>query len=136
MPRNCFNCHCPNHLSYNCPKAKKESEYVRPSNFEVQAYFVAPQKELPLKDITLGDKTISNLIDSGSSVSLIREDVSTKIVDQQKLSKKCNILLGIGNSPTLRQDELDAEYGICTFPYHLETLGRSILTCPYQLGRR
>ncbi|GFT44543.1 homeotic protein female sterile [Nephila pilipes] len=58
---------------------------------------------LPLKDITLGDKTISALIDTGSSVSLIHEDVSTKIVDQQNFSKKCNILSGIGKSHVLKK---------------------------------
>ncbi|GFS85206.1 homeotic protein female sterile [Nephila pilipes] len=79
-------------------KIKKESEPEKPSNFEVQTYFVVPQKGLPLKDITLGDKTISTMIDTGSSVSLIREDVSTKNVDQQKFSKKCNILSGKGKS--------------------------------------
>ncbi|GFU07900.1 retrovirus-related Pol polyprotein from transposon 17.6, partial [Nephila pilipes] len=84
------------HLPYKCPELKKESESEKPSNFEVQTYFVVPQKGLPLKDITLGDKTISALIDTGSSVSLIREDVSAKIVDQQKFSKKCNILSGKG----------------------------------------
>ncbi|GFS74126.1 hypothetical protein NPIL_324091 [Nephila pilipes] len=90
--RKCFNCHFPNHLSYNCPEVKKESEPARPSNSEVQTYFVVPQKGLHLIDATLDEKIISALIDAGSSVSLIREDVSTKTVDQQKFSKKCNIL--------------------------------------------
>ncbi|GFT98402.1 hypothetical protein NPIL_277261 [Nephila pilipes] len=87
-PRKCFNCHSPNHLNYNCPEIKKESEPERPSNSEVQTYFVVLQKGLHLRDITLGEKTISALIDTDSSVSLICEDVSTKIVDQQKQSKK------------------------------------------------
>ncbi|GFS92341.1 hypothetical protein NPIL_374921 [Nephila pilipes] len=74
-PRKCFNCHFPNHLSYNCPKVKKESEHARPSNSEVQTCSVVPQTGLHLKDITLGEKTIYTLIDTGRSVSLIREDV-------------------------------------------------------------
>ncbi|GFT83396.1 transposon Tf2-9 polyprotein [Nephila pilipes] len=101
IPRRCFICHSPKHLRYNCPEVKKESVPERPSNSEVQTYFVVPQKGLHLKDITLGDKTISALIDTGSSVSLIREDVSTKIVDQQKFTKKFNILYGIGKSHVL-----------------------------------
>ncbi|GFT54810.1 peptidase A2 domain-containing protein [Nephila pilipes] len=80
----------------SCPEVKKESEPEKPSKFEIQSYFVVPQKGLPLNDISLGDKTISALIDSGSSVNLIREYVSTKSVDQQKYSKKCNILSRIG----------------------------------------
>ncbi|GFU27645.1 peptidase A2 domain-containing protein [Nephila pilipes] len=101
MLRKCFICNSPKHLRYNCPEVKKESQPERPSNSEVQTYFVLPQKGLHLKDITLGDKTISALIDTGSSVSRIREDVSTKIVDQQKFTKKCNILSGIGKSYAL-----------------------------------
>ncbi|GFT52323.1 hypothetical protein NPIL_215521 [Nephila pilipes] len=74
MLRKRFNCHYPNHLRYNCPEVKKESEPERPSNSEAQTYFVVSQKRIYLKDITLGEKTISALIDTGSSVSLIRED--------------------------------------------------------------
>ncbi|GFT55281.1 transposon Tf2-6 polyprotein [Nephila pilipes] len=77
------------------------SELEKPLNFEVQNYFVVPQKVLPLKDITLGDKTIFTFIDTGSSGSLIREVVSTKIVDKEKFSKKCNILSGIGKPHVL-----------------------------------
>ncbi|GFS81581.1 hypothetical protein NPIL_172541 [Nephila pilipes] len=46
IPRKCFNCHSPNHLLYNCPEVKKESEPERPSNSEVQTYFVVPQRGL------------------------------------------------------------------------------------------
>ncbi|GFT83673.1 hypothetical protein NPIL_444571 [Nephila pilipes] len=98
MPRKCFICNSAKHLGYNCPEVKKESEHEKPSDFEVQTYFAVPQKGLPLKDITLGDKTISALIDTGSSVNLIHEDVNIKIVDQQMFFKKCNILSGIGKS--------------------------------------
>ncbi|GFU30082.1 hypothetical protein NPIL_656271, partial [Nephila pilipes] len=98
IPRKFFICNSPKYLRYNFPEVKKESE---PSNSEVQTYFVVPKKGLPLKDNTLGDKTISALIDTGSSVSRIHEDVSTTIVDQQKFSKKCNILPGIGKSHVL-----------------------------------
>ncbi|GFT64263.1 hypothetical protein NPIL_245741 [Nephila pilipes] len=82
MLRKCFIFSSPKHLRYNCPELKKESEPEKPSNFEVQTYFVVPQKGLPLKDITPGDKTICSLIDTGSSVSLFREDVSTKIAQR------------------------------------------------------
>ncbi|GFT13725.1 retrovirus-related Pol polyprotein from transposon 17.6 [Nephila pilipes] len=101
IPRKCSICNSPKHFRYNCPEVKKESEPEKPSNFEEQTYFVVPQKGLPLKEITFGDKTVSALRGTGSSVSLIREDVSTKIVDQQKFSKKCNILSGIGKSYVL-----------------------------------
>ncbi|GFS39095.1 homeotic protein female sterile [Nephila pilipes] len=110
MPRKCFNRHSPNHLSYNCPKVKKESEHVRPSISEVQTCSVITQKELLLKNITLGKKTISTLMDTGSSVSLIQEDVSTKIVDQPKFSKKCIVLLGIGKSQVLTKGSFEHDF--------------------------
>ncbi|GFU48318.1 hypothetical protein NPIL_289941 [Nephila pilipes] len=86
MPRKCFNCYSANHLRYNCPKIKKESEPEKLSNSEAQTYFVVPQKGLHLKDITLGEKTIFALIYTSRSVSLLCEDVSRKIVVQQKFS--------------------------------------------------
>ncbi|GFT88026.1 hypothetical protein NPIL_400041 [Nephila pilipes] len=79
-------------MSYNCPKVKKESEPARPSNSEVPICSVVPQKGLHLRDIILGEKTIPTVTDTGSSVSLFREDVCTKIVDQQELSKKYIVL--------------------------------------------
>ncbi|GFU20763.1 peptidase A2 domain-containing protein [Nephila pilipes] len=101
IPRKCFICNSPEHLLYKCPEVKIESELEKPSNFEVQTYCVVPKKGKPLKDIALGDKTISALIDTGSSISFISEDVSIKIVDQQKFTKKCNFLSVIGKSHVL-----------------------------------
>ncbi|GFS82660.1 uncharacterized protein NPIL_700711 [Nephila pilipes] len=119
MLRKCFNYYSPNHLRYNYPEVQKQLEPERPSNSEVQTYLVVPQKGLHLKDISLGDKTISALIDTGSSVSLIFEDVSTKIVDQQKFSKKCNILSGIGKSHVLTKDSFEYNFIIDEDRYSL-----------------
>ncbi|GFS37640.1 peptidase A2 domain-containing protein [Nephila pilipes] len=110
MPRKCFNCHSPNHLSYNCSKIKKDSEPATSSNSEVQSYFVVLQKGLQLRDIPIGEKTISALIDTCSTVSLIHEDVSTKIVNQQKLSKKYNALSGTGKSHVLTKGSFEHDF--------------------------
>ncbi|GFU34296.1 hypothetical protein NPIL_522631, partial [Nephila pilipes] len=40
----------------------------------MQTYFVASQKGLHLRDIRVGEKTISAFIDTGSSINLIRKD--------------------------------------------------------------
>ncbi|GFT89122.1 peptidase A2 domain-containing protein [Nephila pilipes] len=82
---------------------------------------VITQKKLHMKDITLGDKTISALIDTGSSVtsSLIREDVSTKIVDQQKFYKKCIILSGIGKSQVFTKCSFEHNFIIYEDHYSL-----------------
>ncbi|GFW65186.1 retrovirus-related Pol polyprotein from transposon 17.6 [Trichonephila clavipes] len=44
----------------------------------------------------MGNKIIEALIDSGSSVSLIREDVSKGIIEPSKLSKDITVLIGLG----------------------------------------
>ncbi|GFV44325.1 hypothetical protein TNCV_1598931, partial [Trichonephila clavipes] len=44
----------------------------------------------------MGNKIIEALIDSGSSVSLIREDVSKGIIEPSKLSKDIAVLIGLG----------------------------------------
>ncbi|GFS58263.1 retrovirus-related Pol polyprotein from transposon 17.6 [Nephila pilipes] len=108
-----------NHLSYNCPKVKKESEHARPSNSEVQTCSVITQKVLHLKDITLGEKTISALMDTGTSVSLIHEDASSKTVDQQKFSNKCIVLSGISKSQVLTKVSFEHNFFIDEDHYSL-----------------
>ncbi|GFY06601.1 tigger transposable element-derived protein 6 [Trichonephila clavipes] len=49
----------------------------------------------------LGNEIVSALIDTGSTVSLIREDVSTKIVDHSILSKINTVLYGLGQTEVI-----------------------------------
>ncbi|GFT57381.1 hypothetical protein NPIL_202111 [Nephila pilipes] len=81
------------------------------SNLKNNTFRLTPKGQ-HLRDITPGEKTISTLIDNdtSSSVRLIRAKVSTKIVYEQKLPKKCMILSGTGKSEVLtkgsfKQDE-------------------------------
>ncbi|GFT89024.1 retrovirus-related Pol polyprotein from transposon 17.6 [Trichonephila clavipes] len=90
-PRKCYICHSLGHLSFNCPKAMKEIKREQ-LNSQVQNCSVTPQKGLHLKSIMLGNEIVSALIDTGSTVSLIREDVSTKIVDHSRLSEINTVL--------------------------------------------
>ncbi|GFX41019.1 transposon Tf2-9 polyprotein [Trichonephila clavipes] len=63
----------------------------------------------------MGNKIIEALIDSGSSVSLIREDVSKGIIEPSKLSKDISVLIGLGKYEVKtkgsfqRKIELDGE---------------------------
>ncbi|GFW89645.1 hypothetical protein TNCV_1025291 [Trichonephila clavipes] len=63
----------------------------------------------------LGNEIVSALIDTGSTVSLIREDVSTKIVDHSRLSKINTVLYGLGQTEVItkgsfeRENDCDAE---------------------------
>ncbi|GFX96490.1 retrovirus-related Pol polyprotein from transposon 17.6 [Trichonephila clavipes] len=85
----------------------KETKREQP-NPQVQSCSVTPQKGLHLKSIMLGNEIVSALIDTGSTVSLIQEDVSSKIVDHSRLSKINTVLYGIG------QTELNFEAIIST----------------------
>ncbi|GFU08079.1 transposon Tf2-9 polyprotein [Nephila pilipes] len=64
-------------------------------------------------------KTISAIMDTGSSVSLILEDVSTKIVGQQKFPKKCIVLSGIGKSQVLTKSSFEHNFIIDKDHYFL-----------------
>ncbi|GFW71549.1 transposon Tf2-9 polyprotein [Trichonephila clavipes] len=72
------------------------------------------EKELRPK-ITMGNKIIEALIDSGSSVSLIREDVSKGIIEPSKLSEDFSVLIRLGKYEVKtkgsfqRKIELDGE---------------------------
>ncbi|GFX11655.1 transposon Tf2-9 polyprotein [Trichonephila clavipes] len=63
----------------------------------------------------MGNKIIEALVDSGSSVSLIREDVSKGIIEPSKLSKDISVLIGLGKCEVKtkgsfqRKIELDGE---------------------------
>ncbi|GFX60219.1 retrovirus-related Pol polyprotein from transposon 17.6 [Trichonephila clavipes] len=96
-PRRYYICHSLDHLSFNCHKAMKEIKREQ-SNSQVQSCSVTPQKGLHLKSIMLGNEIVSALIDTGSTVSLIREDVSTKVVDHSRLSKINTVLYGLGQT--------------------------------------
>ncbi|GFX09017.1 retrovirus-related Pol polyprotein from transposon 17.6 [Trichonephila clavipes] len=76
-PRRCYICHSLDHLSFNCPKTMKEIRRKQP-NRQVQSCSVTPQKGLHLKSIMLGNEIVSVLIDTGCTVTLIREDVRSR----------------------------------------------------------
>ncbi|GFT95020.1 uncharacterized protein NPIL_354051, partial [Nephila pilipes] len=58
-------------------------------------------------------------MDTGSSISLILEDLSTKIVDQQRFSKKCIVLSGIGKSQVLMKGSFEHNFIIDEDHYSL-----------------
>ncbi|GFT91995.1 hypothetical protein NPIL_163461 [Nephila pilipes] len=58
-------------------------------------------------------------MDTGSSVSLVREDINTKIVDQQKFTKKCNILSEISKSRVLTKGTFEHDLVIDEDRYSL-----------------
>ncbi|GFX19875.1 uncharacterized protein TNCV_1434361 [Trichonephila clavipes] len=77
------------------------------TNYSKSQKFKEPPKEtctlivkegLRTKEIFFGKVKITALIDSGSSVSLLRENTSRRIMDPTKLSKNKMLLMGIGEA--------------------------------------
>ncbi|GFX51821.1 transposon Tf2-8 polyprotein [Trichonephila clavipes] len=89
------------------------------SNPQVQSCCVTPQKGLHLKSIMLGNEIVSALIDTGSTVSLIREDVSTKIVDYSRLSKINTMLYGLGQTEVITKGSFEYDFVLDKDQYSL-----------------
>ncbi|GFT18446.1 RVP domain-containing protein [Trichonephila clavipes] len=58
----------------------------------------------------LGNEIVSTLIDTGSTVSLIREDVSSKIADYSRLSKINTMLYGLGQTEIITKGSFEYDF--------------------------
>ncbi|GFX95442.1 homeotic protein female sterile [Trichonephila clavipes] len=96
----------------------KEIKREKP-NPQVQSCSVPPQKELHLKNIMLGNEIVSALIDTDSTVNLIREDVSTKIVDYSRLSKINTVLYGLGQTEKVTKGSFEYDFVLDKDQYSL-----------------
>ncbi|GFY24008.1 tigger transposable element-derived protein 6 [Trichonephila clavipes] len=67
----------------------------------------------------LGNEIVSALIDTGSTVSLIREDVSSKIVDHSRLSKINTVLYGLGQTEVITKGSFEYDFVLEKDPYSL-----------------
>ncbi|GFS72814.1 RVP domain-containing protein [Trichonephila clavipes] len=88
-------------------------------NPQVQSCSVTPQKGLHLKSIMLGNEIVSALIDTGSTVSLIREDVSTNNVDHSRLSKINTVLFGLGQTEVITKGSFEYDFVLDKDQYSL-----------------
>ncbi|GFX30233.1 RVP domain-containing protein [Trichonephila clavipes] len=100
----------------------KEMKREQP-NPQVQSCSITPQKGLHLKSIMLGNEIVSARIDTGSTVSLIREDVSSKIVDHSRLSKINTVLYGLGQTELITKGSFEYDFVLdkdqCTLTWHV-----------------
>ncbi|GFV18532.1 RVP domain-containing protein [Trichonephila clavipes] len=67
----------------------------------------------------LGNEIVSALINTGSTVSLIREDVSTKIVDHSRLSKINTVLRGLGQTEVITKGSFEYDFVLDKDQYSL-----------------
>ncbi|GFV43864.1 uncharacterized protein TNCV_484881 [Trichonephila clavipes] len=77
------------------------------------------KKGLRTKEICFGKVKITALIDSGTTVSLLREDTSKRIMDPTKLSKNKMLLTGIGEAQVKTIGSFEHEFEIDNENYSL-----------------
>ncbi|GFY31346.1 transposon Tf2-6 polyprotein [Trichonephila clavipes] len=108
----CSYCKGPGHYAVDCTKRPKCSKI---NNYLIQICSRTSRERIKTRKITMGNKIIEALIDSGSSVLLIREDVSKGIIEPSRLSKDIAVLFGLGKYEVRtkgsfqRKIELDGE---------------------------
>ncbi|GFT11178.1 transposon Ty3-I Gag-Pol polyprotein [Trichonephila clavipes] len=90
----CSYCKGPGHYAVDCTKRPKCSKINNSTDSSIQICSRISRERIKTRKITMGNKIIEALVDSGSSVSLIREDVSKN--NEPKLSKDISVLIGLG----------------------------------------
>ncbi|GFW89642.1 retrovirus-related Pol polyprotein from transposon 412 [Trichonephila clavipes] len=112
---------------YEAPVTKYES-VQRYQDSSAERKFKEPPKEtctlivkegLRTKEIFFGKVKITALIDSGSTVSLLRENTSRRIMDPTKLSKNKMLLTGIGEAQVTTIGSFEHEFKIDDENYSL-----------------
>lgn len=109
----CFGCNEFGHISTACPK--KSEEEVRKS---VNCVRSADDKLVAVK---INNVVCYALIDTGSDVNLIREDIFKKIA-RAKLYATRRVLTGFGNLQTIPMGRFDAELSVNGGEYNTEIL--------------
>ncbi|GBL72881.1 hypothetical protein AVEN_198522-1, partial [Araneus ventricosus] len=111
----CSYCKGSGHYAVDCTKRHKDWKNNKSSSSPVQICSRISKERIKTRKITIGNKTFEALIDTGSSVTLIREDVSKGIIEQSKLSRDIVVLSGLGKYEVKtkgsfqREIELDGE---------------------------
>ncbi|GFT43300.1 retrovirus-related Pol polyprotein from transposon 17.6 [Trichonephila clavipes] len=99
----------------NYSKSQKFKEPPKPK----ETCTLIVKKGLRTKEIFFGKVKITALIDSGSTVSLLRENTSRRIMDPTKLSKNKMLLTGIGEAQVTTIGSFEHEFKIDDENYSL-----------------
>ncbi|GBM09232.1 hypothetical protein AVEN_88402-1 [Araneus ventricosus] len=87
------------HFSHsNSSRYKKTTDTAEETSNLVRTCSIASQGEGKSRNIILGKEPVTAVLDTGSLVSLIFEDISRKIIDRSELSQNRIVLSGIGGS--------------------------------------
>ncbi|XP_055931730.1 uncharacterized protein LOC129962050 [Argiope bruennichi] len=114
-PVNCCYCQTLGHFGVDCPRRPKNTKSNKPLAPIVQVCSELSREKMRTRKVALRSKTFYALIDTGSSVTLLREDICKQIIKLSELSRETIILSGLGKSQvktkgSFRQDiELDGQ---------------------------
>ncbi|KAF8768437.1 hypothetical protein HNY73_021258 [Argiope bruennichi] len=114
-PVNCCYCQTLGHFGVDCPRRPKNTKSNKPLAPIVQVCSELSREKMRTRKVALRSKTFYALIDTGSSVTLLREDICKQIIKPSELSRETIILSGLGKSQvktkgSFRQDiELDGQ---------------------------
>ncbi|GFS49775.1 hypothetical protein TNCV_4344561 [Trichonephila clavipes] len=103
------------HAQTNYSKSQKFKEPPKPK----ETCTLIVKEGLRTKEIFFGKVKITALIDSGSTVSLLRENTSRRIMDPTKLSKNKMLLKGIGEAQVTTIGSLEHKFKIDDENYSL-----------------
>ncbi|GFW64991.1 retrovirus-related Pol polyprotein from transposon 17.6 [Trichonephila clavipes] len=103
------------HAQTNYSKSQKFKEPPKPK----ETCTLIVKEGLRTKEIFFGKVKITALIDSGSTVSLLRENTSRRIMDPTKLSKNKMLLTGIGEAQVTNIGSFEHEFKIDDENYSL-----------------
>ncbi|GFW31822.1 RVP domain-containing protein [Trichonephila clavipes] len=113
-----------NYVKHSNHNASKHAQ----TNYSKSQKFKEPPKEtctlivkegLRTKEIFFGKVKITALIDSGNTISLLRENTSRRIMDPTKLSKNKMLLTGIGEAQVTTIGFFEHEFEIDNENYSL-----------------
>ncbi|GBL86112.1 hypothetical protein AVEN_89145-1 [Araneus ventricosus] len=100
----------------NTIKPKKTMNSAKVINKSTETCAIIGKESLRTKEIMFGNEKITALIDTRSTVSLLREKTSRRIIDPMKLAKNKILLTGIGEAQVTkigsfeREFQMDEEY--------------------------
>ncbi|GBM17580.1 hypothetical protein AVEN_80883-1 [Araneus ventricosus] len=116
----------PHYSHSSSPKYKKSTnhEQEETSNL-VQTCSIAYHGEEQIRNIILGKEPVTAVVNTGNSVSLVREDISRKIIDRSKLSQNRIVLSGIGGSKVSTKGSFQQDFTVDEDEYcltwHIDT---------------
>lgn len=88
----------------------KRTVNAKEANNSTETCAIIRQEGLRTKEIMFGNKRITALIDTGSTVSLLRENTSRRIIDPTKLAKNKILLTGIGEAQVTTIGSFEQEF--------------------------